>query len=185
MAAPAPFFNPAVTCPLWGTFPPFFTLQPSDATRATQVEAWGRLLLAECASRRATLLSPLAEWPLWENRALQRALPADGIAAVAAHLVALGRAQWVDEQHVNLRVLFKTVPEWGVLVLAAVKRNGFVDDAKTLTEITEDLGRGEEFYQLDDSIMVEVLRHLSTQGHCQIVEGGTFGVIFKSELMSA
>ena len=95
------------------------------------------------------------------------------------------RAEWADGQGVTLRVFFKTVEEWGVLVLAAVRRKGFYDELKTLTEVTEDLGLGEEFHRLDDEIMVRVLQHLEAQGHCETTEdasvgGGTFGVRFSS-----
>jgi ESCRT-II complex subunit VPS25 len=179
------FFDIKSVTTLWSDFPPFFTLQPNDATRATQLEEWGKLLLAHCASQRVTMLAPLAAWPLWGNPGLQRALSAEGIAAVAEHLVARRRAEWADAQRVTLRVFFRTVEEWGVLVLGAVRRKGFYDELKTLTEVTEDLGLGEEFHRLDDEIAVRVLRHLEAQGHCQISEdanmcGGAFGVLFSS-----
>ncbi len=183
-AAAAPFV-PGSVCRLWDDFPPFFTLQPNDATRATQLEQWGGLLLAHCRHQRVTLLPALAEWPLWSNPRLQRTLPAEGIAAVAEHLVARRRAEWADAARVTLRVLFKTVEEWGVLVLAAVQRCGYYDELKTLSDMSEDLGLGQEFYRLEDELMVRVLRHLAAKGHCQISEdaatgGGAFGVMFSS-----
>ena len=183
MAAAAPF-HPAAVCRLWAEFPPFFTLQPNDATRQTQLEEWARLLLAHCAAHTTTLVAPLADWPWWENRALQRALPPEGVAAVAEHLVAARRAEWADAQRVNLRVYFKTVEELAVLVLAAVKAHGYVDELHTLEELSGELGRGEAFYRLEDDIMVRVCELLKAQGHATIVYAPAFGVIFKSDKMS-
>jgi len=90
-------FSPASVTRLWD-FAPFFTLQPVDASRATQLEAWGRLVVALCAHRRQprlALSSPEAE-ALFKNSALDppRRLPEDGVRAVAAALVEAGRAEW-------------------------------------------------------------------------------------------
>ena len=93
---------------IWRTFPPFFTLQPTDSTRATQLEEWGRLLLAHCAAARASVLPSFKTWPLWENAALHRALPEEGRLAVANHLISTGRAAWVDATRVALRVYWRS-----------------------------------------------------------------------------
>ena len=100
MAAPAAAsFSPLAVSRLWG-FAPFFTLQPVDASRATQLEAWGRLVVALCAHRRQprlALRSPEAA-ALFENGALDppRRLPEAGVRAVADALVEAGRAEWAD-----------------------------------------------------------------------------------------
>ena len=86
---PPPFCAPDV----WH-FPPLFTLQPVDATRARQLEAWRGVLLGWAAAERRTSPLPLREWPLWENAALPRRLSDEGIAAVADAAVAAGAAAW-------------------------------------------------------------------------------------------
>ena len=55
------------------SWPPFFTLQPQEATRDQQLEQWARLLVSWCAFHRQALLPVLREWPLWRNAALDRA----------------------------------------------------------------------------------------------------------------
>jgi hypothetical protein len=77
-----------------------------------------------------------------------------------------------------------TVEELAVLVLAAVKAHGYVDELHTLEELSGELGRGEAFYRLEDDIMVRVCALLKAQGHATIVYAPAFGVIFKSDKMS-
>ena len=59
------------TFPAMYNFPPFFTLQPVDSTRAKQVEQWKQLVMAWHAAHKATELA-VKEWPGWENAAIKR-----------------------------------------------------------------------------------------------------------------
>jgi ESCRT-II complex subunit VPS25 len=112
-AAAAAAFSPASVTRLHA-FPPFFTLQPVDASRATQLEAWGRLVLAFCAHRgqpRFALGAP-ESLALFENAALDppRRLPEAGVRAVAEALVAAGRAEWADEAARSTLLVFVRPP---------------------------------------------------------------------------
>lgn len=52
-------------------FPPLFTLQPVDATRAKQLEQWKQIVIGwHQAARQTTLV--LKEWPHWGNPAISR-----------------------------------------------------------------------------------------------------------------
>lgn len=73
------------------SFPPFFTcvvvvsrgsrrelmavrgrLQPNDAVRAKQLQEWRNLIVAWHEARKETTMV-VADWPLWENKAIGRA----------------------------------------------------------------------------------------------------------------
>lgn len=75
-------------------FPPFFTLQPVDATRAKQVEQWKQVVMAWHAAHKKSELA-VKEWPGWENPAIkreymQRSLPMtrDALSATCTERVA-------------------------------------------------------------------------------------------------
>ena len=44
------------------------------------------------------------EWPLWENRAIGRALGDEGVSAVMQHVVATGGGEWADAAHTRCRI---------------------------------------------------------------------------------
>ena len=113
MAAASASFSPTAVSRLY-SFPPFFTLQPVDASRATQLEAWGQLVLAFCAHRgqpRFALGAP-ENAALFENAALDppRRLPEPGVRAVAEALVAAGRAEWADGAAQTTLLVFARSP---------------------------------------------------------------------------
>lgn len=86
---PAPY-----TSPPQASFPPFYTLQPTASTRASQLASWSALLLAACAASRTFTLSPSS--PLFANARLRRRLPAPDARVVLAHMCSAGEAEWVD-----------------------------------------------------------------------------------------
>ena len=111
--------------PLWH-WPPFFTLQPNEASRATQLEEWGKLLLAYCEHHRRSVLPVLKDWELWENAALGRSMSPEGMAAVAEQLVARKRAEWVDgaSSRASLRIFWRTPAEWSTIILEHMQSSG-------------------------------------------------------------
>jgi ESCRT-II complex subunit VPS25 len=109
---------------LWRTFPPFFTLQPVDATRAAQLDEWRKLLVAHCAHLRAPTLV-LRAWPLLENRELQRRLSDEGAAAVAEAVIRAGCGEWADApQCTTLRIFWRSPAEWAQRALAYMRDAG-------------------------------------------------------------
>jgi ESCRT-II complex subunit VPS25 len=178
-------FNPQLIVPMWGAFPPFFTLQPNEATRQTQLEEWGKLLLSFCSHQKQTLVT-LADCPIWENVMMQRRLGGEGVALVAGHLVSKGRAEWVDEKHLTLRVLYKTVEELAAVILEKVKQMGLYHSGETmvLSDLEDAGGEGSEFYMmmhgLEKSLMDRVLDKLQEQGHCSLIPGEVPGLLWNN-----
>jgi ESCRT-II complex subunit VPS25 len=115
-------------------FAPLFTLQPADATRAKQLEQWRLLIVAwHQAHRQATMA--VREWPLWENKAIGRRLPDDAVAAVMAHVVASGSAEWVDAGRTSCRVFYRSPAEWAARLQAHVEAAAMAATVYTLYEL--------------------------------------------------
>jgi len=148
--------------PLWQTFPPLFTLQPNDATRARQLDTWAALLVSWAAAHAHAVIAPLADWPLWENRALARRLPPEGVRAVADLLVARGRAEWADgDARAALRVVWHTPAEWAALVFAHVDAHGFINgDVTTVGDLLA-TALGADFAGLDAPTLARALDELA------------------------
>jgi ESCRT-II complex subunit VPS25 len=156
--------------PLW-SFPPFFTVQPNEATAAAQRDAWASLVVSWCAAHKTALIPALRDWPLWENRALARRLPDDGVRAVADALVASGRAEWADGAgRASLRVRWKSTEEWAALILAHADRTGLVGgDYVTVAELASgDAGFGSDFAGLEPATLLQALEVLAARGNAEL-----------------
>ena len=175
-ALPADFVLPAIY-----SVPPFFTLQPTDASRAVQLAQWSRLVLAWCAHHRQTSLV-LARWPLFENAVLRRRLSDEGVAAVAAALVAAGSAEWADAAtRTTLRVFFRAPAEWAALLLSYMRdagRTGAGGSAQAFATVHELRGGGgagdasSPCTGLDAESVARALEVLEAEGQVAIISSG-------------
>jgi len=147
--------------PLWH-FPPFFTLQPNDATRARQLDEWARMIVSWATAFNHPSFAPLGEWPLWENKAIARRLPPDGVRAVADALVASGRAEWADGgARAALRIAVHTPAEWAALIIAHVDRTGHINgEVLTVAELQANV-LGAAFAALDQPTLLRALDELA------------------------
>jgi len=160
---------------LWH-FPPFFTLQPVDSTRSSQLESWRQLLLSYCAHTKTSTLV-LASWPLFENTALSRKLSPEGIMAVAETAINHKSAEWADPlTKTTLRVFWKSPAEWGALTLDYMRSIGRTGSNNTLAFATvhELRGNSEESLDmpmsgLDVDTVIKALKTLEAQGKVVLI----------------
>ena len=160
---------------LWRSFPPFFTLQPVDATRAAQLDEWRKLLVTHCAHLRAPTLV-LRTWPLLENRDLQRRLSDEGVAAVAEAVIRAGSGEWADApQCTTLRVFWRSPAEWAQRALAYMRDAGRTGagNAGAFVSVFELRGGSGDapLADLDADSAVRVLELLADQGRLVFVAG--------------
>lgn len=87
------------TPPEFWSFPPFFTLQPVEATRSKQLALWKDLILKFHMERNLGSMT-LAEFPYFENKAIGRRMDSKGITAVIESLIASGMCVCVCVLHV-------------------------------------------------------------------------------------
>ncbi|KAF2842283.1 ESCRT-II complex, vps25 subunit [Patellaria atrata CBS 101060] len=187
------------------SFPPFFTLQPTSSTRASQLSSWSALILSYCAHHRLFSLrfpSALA-LPLFCNEGLGRRLRAGDVKAVLAWMGSAeggGRVEWVDgggkkgvgtgtgegeilgEEGLTGRcwVFWRRAEEWAAVVEEWVERTGQKGVVLTLYEIGEGEGTaGEEFHGMDGELLRRVLGVVVKRGRAQVFgEGDGLGVKF-------
>lgn len=142
-----------------------------DATRAKQLEAWRSLLLSWHAQRKSTSLV-VREWPLWENAALGRRLPDEGIRAVLEHCVAAGSAAWEDGARTRATILYRSALEWGRDVHAWAAAHGMAADGAIFTVYelrTADEWAGNDFCALEPALLVRALEALEREGLATLV----------------
>src|SRR3546814_270019 len=89
----------------WG-FPPMFTLQPVAATRDKQLRLWRDLLVEFHMASNKYMLVP-SQCPLFSNAAIGRALSSQAQAIVINYLVEDGSAEWEDDAHTRVRILWR------------------------------------------------------------------------------
>ncbi|KAI9018511.1 hypothetical protein CLU79DRAFT_866163 [Phycomyces nitens] len=152
-------------------FPPFYTRQPTEATWESQVGQWSQVILNYCRHHRIFKLdlqkatSPGSS-DLFENTKIKRT------------------AEWEqgpkgpkDQAY----IFWRRPEEWAGLVWDWVNANGLNNTVVTLYEITEgDLSEGQEFYGIDNQVLIMAIKVLVKKGDCQLLEGteGYMGVKF-------
>jgi ESCRT-II complex subunit VPS25 len=87
-------------------------------------------------AHRQALMS-VRDWPHWENRAIKRRLPDEGIELVMAHLVSRGSGEWADETRARCRIFYRTPAEWAAVISGWVRAQGVAGSGGTLFTVYE------------------------------------------------
>ncbi|KAG2617418.1 hypothetical protein PVAP13_3NG180792 [Panicum virgatum] len=135
--------------PCFFNCPPYFTLQPSIATREVQVRLWKELILEYCRSQRIYTISLEQDFP-FSNPAIQR------------------HAEWMDRNCNKCLILWLTIQDWANYILNFVKENGLgstmpVEDIRSGFDT-----RGTELAGIDSIILTRALRLLEQKGKAAI-----------------
>ncbi|RKP10287.1 putative vacuolar protein-sorting-associated protein [Thamnocephalis sphaerospora] len=167
-----PFALPAIH-----SFPPFYTRQPTEATRTRQLELWSDLMLAYHQSRQCTrvLLDDLLTSELCQNKSIHRSLSREFLLEILEALVAKGAgdAEWIDGTHRECLIYWRRPDSWAQLIYHWVTETGQRGSVLTLHEITHgDMAASQEFYRLDDSVLRKALAVLVGKGHAQVFSTG-------------
>lgn len=162
------------TYPEFYSFPPFFTIQPVEATRQKQLALWRELILGYHTQHKLKTLV-VHECPLWKNEAIGRKLPPEGVAAICADFVASGHGEWLDEEKTALRVLWRKPEELATDVYGWATATGNAGGGIcTLFELHsgEDVS-GTSFEGIDEELLRRALAILEDEGKCQVFQGET------------
>jgi ESCRT-II complex subunit VPS25 len=81
--------NKAYQTPDFWNFPPFFTIQPTLATRQKQLELWKDLILRYHSSQNIHIMVP-GEFPLFQNNSINRKLSTVDIGIILDYMIGLG-----------------------------------------------------------------------------------------------
>lgn len=153
------------------SFPPFFTLQIVDETREKQLVAWRDLIVGWHAANKESMLV-VADWPLWENTAIQRKMSPEGITAVMDFLVKSGYGEWEETEEATrtrarCRVFWKSVADWGALIYDYARSHGLIGDAKVYTVYdihSDDEWAGQPFSGQEPGTILRAVELLRDQG---------------------
>lgn len=161
------------------SFPPFFTIQPNLETRAKQVEAWKSLVLDyHRASRQAVLdIAEAERSPLFNNNAIKRRLPSEGIILILEALAKKGNADPCDKSKIRWYIYWHTLAEWADIVYSWAQETGQTNSICTLYEIinTPD----QEFNGLHQDVLIKALKVLESQRKAEVIlEDDMSGVKF-------
>ena len=154
--------------PPYFAFPPFFTLQPAQATRQKQLELWQNFVLGWAHHHNQSLIS-VTEWPHFGNPDIKRRLSVEGIGSVVEHLINAGYAEWEDDSHARIRVMWRRPVDWAAIIYDYACDNAMVGNVYTVYELhSGDDTTDAQFYRLEAWLMLRALQTLEEEGKAQI-----------------
>ncbi|XGW23311.1 hypothetical protein V3C99_005498 [Haemonchus contortus] len=137
-------------------FPPFFTLQPTLATREKQLETWASLVIDYAQHNKIFTLdvAEVANSELFYNQKLNRRLSPEGIRAVFDYLEQKKHVEWIDIVKTRCHIYWRRPDEWAALIYAWAVSNGLLNTPCTLYEIAHgDDTVQESFYGLEKDVL--------------------------------
>jgi len=162
--------------PEFYSFPPFFTIQPVEATKEKQLALWRELIIRYYTTQKIKTLI-VHECPLWKNTAIERQLSQEAIDMILHDLMKSGRGEWLDpDTHTAVRILWRTPSELATDIYEWALACGNVA-AHTICTIYE-LHSGEDiagmsFQGCDEDLLRRALTILEEDGKCILYPGET------------
>lgn len=88
-----------------------------------------------------------------------------------------GHAQPLDKKRQEWHVYWHTLDEYGYMISDWVQETGQTNTVCTLFEILST--EGKDFHNIDEAVLLRVLRTLEEKGKCEVIEmDGSYGVKF-------
>nr|QBH73049.1 hypothetical protein [Orthoderella ornata] len=162
----------AVEWPWQYSFPPFFTIQPHNETRAKQIAAWRSLVLDYYrATKQSTLdVAEAQRSELFNNSSIKRKLPQEGIIMILEDLARTGNAEALDKQKRRWLVYWHTLDEWANILYSWAQNSGMTNTVCTFYELVEgDSTADEDFHGLDTEVLVKALQKLEGRGKAEVI----------------
>ncbi|KPI44171.1 Vacuolar protein-sorting-associated protein 25 [Cyphellophora attinorum] len=174
------------TFPSRYSFPPFFTVQPTQSTRQAQLLRWSDLVQRYCRHHKIFLLhlQTALDTPLFHNAALRKRLSMNDARAVIDFMATPsassaagtvggggdGRAEWLEgSQRGSAWIWWKKPEEWGNLIASWVEETGQKGVVLTLYELVEgETTTTQEFYGLDMRVLQMALQTQVKKGKAQV-----------------
>jgi ESCRT-II complex subunit VPS25 len=130
--------------PPFHSFPPSYTRQPIEATRAKQAQLWCDLVRDYCRVHRIFWLDigSTHASSLFHNKSIDRRLSDDDITYFLGQLVARGDAVW-NQTQTQCLVYWRRPSEWGELIFQWINNTGQGGVVFTVHELrTAPVGEG-------------------------------------------
>eukprot|EP01025_Chloroclados_australasicus_P010529 TRINITY_DN14318_c0_g3_i1.p2 TRINITY_DN14318_c0_g3~~TRINITY_DN14318_c0_g3_i1.p2 ORF type:complete len:178 (+),score=15.44 TRINITY_DN14318_c0_g3_i1:62-595(+) len=157
-----PFFN----------YPPYFTLQPIQETREKQLKLWRDLMLAYCSHNKIYVVNVDEQFPLFQNKEINRKLDKQFIVSMMDDLVRQGNGEWINQQKSSFLVLWKNLHQWAEILYTWVRSSGQEDAVMTLDELSNgDDVKGSELEGVHTKLIMRAIQVLEGQGKAQLFKG--------------
>lgn len=129
------------TFPPFHSFPPSFTKQPVEGTRAKQTQLWCDLIRDYCRVKKTFWLdvSEARESKLFSNDAIDRRLSDEDIRYFLGQLVSRGDGEW-DPDRKRCLIFWRRPSEWGELIYQWIDKTGQNGELLTVHEIRKGTG---------------------------------------------
>jgi ESCRT-II complex subunit VPS25 len=167
--------HPSRQCqyPEFYSFPPFFTIQPVEATREKQLSLWRDLITRYHRQHKLKTLI-VHDCPLWNNPNIGRKLSKDAVQQVVQDLIKHGQAEWLDDAQTQCRILWRKPEELATDIYQWATVSGNIGSVCTLYELHsgEDVN-GSSFEGLDEELLRRALEILESEGKCTVFKGET------------
>lgn len=162
--------------PEFYSFPPFFTIQPVEATKEKQLSLWNELIIQYYTIQKLNKILIVHECPLWYNKKIQRRLSKESIDIIMENLIKSGRGEWIDtETKTTCRILWRKPEELATDIYEwAISSGNISGGICTIYELHsgEDV-HGMSFQGIDEDLLRRALTILEDDGKCTIFKGET------------
>eukprot|EP00455_Lapot_gusevi_P057126 TRINITY_DN9638_c0_g1_i3.p1 TRINITY_DN9638_c0_g1~~TRINITY_DN9638_c0_g1_i3.p1 ORF type:complete len:196 (-),score=20.05 TRINITY_DN9638_c0_g1_i3:16-558(-) len=146
--------------------PPFFTLQPVQATRNKQVGMWVDFIISYLKAHQKSVvnLNNDIHTELFHNRQIDRKLSLAAAQTILQELVDRGYGIWDGAEKSRCLVSWRRLQDWAAALHHWASESGKLNFICTVFELRAgDETRGEEFYGLDVELFVRILALLEQQ----------------------
>ncbi|CEG72820.1 hypothetical protein G6F70_003171 [Rhizopus microsporus] len=161
-------------------FPPFFTRQIVDSTWKSQASDWEKLILNYAKHKRLFRLelhkaTTSSEHEIFVNKKINRRLSFETLQEIIEEMVKKGTAEWEGGPkgpRTEALIYWHTPEEWANLIWNWINETGQNDQIVTYYEIAHgELAEGQEFFEIDNTVLDKALNVLVKKGNAQIFKG--------------
>ena len=160
--------------PTFYNFPPFFTIQPTEATKAKQLTLW-RSLLLDYHTVTKTKLLVLHDCALFTNSTINRSLDEAAKMIVVEDFITFGLGEWDDPMTKSIvKIFWRNPTQLASDIYQWASLNAFIGTVCTLYEIhSGEDSEGMSFEGADEELIRRALGVLEDRGQCKIFKGET------------
>lgn len=159
---------------------PQYRIQKHGKTKELQLSVWAGLVLKYFRHKRASQFTIGEDSDLFSNQQIQRKLSNDGILLILEELEKSGNAAPLDKKRLQWEIYWHPLEEWGNIIYKWASDNGMANTVCTLYELCQgESTANEEFYGLEEAVLVKALRTLEAKQKCELISfGDSEGVKF-------
>jgi ESCRT-II complex subunit VPS25 len=152
--------------PEYYSYPPFWTLQRNNPrTLEQQFRLWDAFITSLTRRTKKDTLKVLdaLETALFFNKKINRRLSEIDAREIIEFMIRQGHAEWLNDGHTQVRIIWRTLPEWFAIFEDWVAREHCYNQVLTIHEILEDYA-AEEFHHQDPQLIVNVFKQAEAGG---------------------